>query len=365
MLNFDFATRNLRYADRACSLTVEAAGIVKSEKHYPVFNIEGKEYIFKPISQSKPFATAFFPLAEAFWSQLLPQYFNVQMPQYYLAECASYHDEVPKYLDTGCISENALASGEHLVNLLEWFNAHPDPAVGIANYENYCYMYYDYVPIFESQLFQSRKDLAEQLAMQVLLSILTADENYHYENVAFVCNEAGEILRLCPPIDHEFSELFAFPDDEPEFLHFLLLHANAIKGKLDEAEMIRHPEYVRRNLEYIINHFPGLTKSFANSLQRLHADMENGTALNSILDAGSPTTLPCDSNAWRVGRALYHDHDPEKAEKNKKYLKKSSINMDEFWSDRIMFLGLLSKVLLDVIDLPFTASYSCPAISKL
>lgn len=349
-MNLDFSTRNLRYADRTRNLAIEAAGVVKSEKHYPVFDIDGKEYIFKPISQSKPFATAFFPLAEAFWSQLLPQYFGVQMPQYYLAECAGYHDEAPKYLDTGCISENALAPGEHLVNLLEWFNAHPDPAVDIANYENYCYMYYDYVPIFESHLFQTRKDLAEQLAMQLLLSVLTADENYHYENVAFVCNEAGEILRLCPPIDHEFSELFAFPDDEPEFLHFLLLHTNAIKGEIDEAEAICHPKYVRQNLEYILKHFPGLLKSFADSLQRLHADIENGVILKAVQNASGALTTTCDSNAWRVGRALYHDHDSEKAEKNKKYLKESSINMDEFWSDRIMFLGLLSKVLLDVID---------------
>ena len=271
------------------------------------------------------------------------------MPQYYLAECAGYHDEAPKYLDSGCISENALAPGEHLVNLLEWFNAHPDSAVDIANYENYCYMYYDYVPIFESQLFQSRKDLAEQLAMQVLLSVLTADENYHYENVAFICDDTGEILRLCPPIDHEFSELFAFPDDEPEFLHFLLLHANAIKGKTDEAEAIRHPEYVRQNFEYILRHFPGLAKSFADNLQRLRADIEAGTLFHSVQGSDVSATLPCDSNAWHVGRALYHDHDPEKAEKNKKYLKVSVIDMSEFWSDRLMFLGLISKVLCDTI----------------
>lgn len=349
MPNFDFATRNLSYTDRTRNLTVEAVGIVKSKKHYPVFDMDGKEFIFKPISQSKPFATTFFPLAEAFWSQLLPQYFGVQMPQYYLAECADYHAEVPKYLDTGCISENALGPGEHLVNFLEWFVAHPDPVVDIANYENFCYMYYDYVTIFESQLFQSQKDLAKQLAMQVLLSILTADENYHYENVAFICDDTGEILRLCPPIDHEFSELFAFPDDEPEFLHFLLLHANAIKGKTDEAEAIRHPEYVRQNFEYILRHFPGLTKSFADNLQRLRADIEDGNILHSIQGADSPVTLPCDSNAWRVGRTLYHDHDTEKAEKNKKYLKESTIDMSEFWPDRIMFLGLISKVLYDTI----------------
>lgn len=349
MPNFDFTTRKLYYTDRTRNLAVEAAGVVKSEKHYPVFDMDGKDYIFKPISQSKPFATAFFPLSEAFWSQLLPQYFGTPMPQYYLAECAGYHDEAPKYLDTGCISENALGPGEHLVNLLEWFVAHPDPAVDIANYENFCYMYYDYVPIFESQLFQSRKDLAEQLAMQVLLSILTVDENYHYENVAFICDDTGEILRLCPPIDHEFSELFAFPDDEPEFLHFLLLHANAIRGKPTEAGAIRHPEYIRQNLEYILKHFPGLSKSFADNLLRLRADIEDRTILNAIQSAGGQPTTACDSNAWRVGRALYHDHDPEKAEKNKKYLKESTIDMSEFWNDRLMFLGLIAKVLYDAI----------------
>ena len=88
MPNFDFATRTLSYTDRTRNLTVEAVGIVKSKKHYPVFDMDGKEFIFKPISQSKPFATTFFSLAEAFWSQLLSQYFGVQMPQYYLAECA-------------------------------------------------------------------------------------------------------------------------------------------------------------------------------------------------------------------------------------------------------------------------------------
>lgn len=47
--------------------------------------------------------------------------------------------------------------------------------------------------------------MAEQLAMQILVSMLKGDQNYHYENIAFVCNKKGEILRLAPMIDHEFS----------------------------------------------------------------------------------------------------------------------------------------------------------------
>ena len=47
-------------------------------------------------------------------------------------------------------------------------------------------MFYDYRDIFESEFFQKHEDLAEQLAMQVLISVLKGDQNYHYENVAFL-----------------------------------------------------------------------------------------------------------------------------------------------------------------------------------
>ena len=33
--------------------------------------------------------------------------------------------------------------------------------------------------------------MAEQLAMQVLISVLKGDQNYHYENVAFLCDKDG------------------------------------------------------------------------------------------------------------------------------------------------------------------------------
>ena len=54
------------YKDRIRNLEVEAKGEVKSKKHFPVFNIDNKEFIFKPLSKSKPFCTPCFALSEVF-----------------------------------------------------------------------------------------------------------------------------------------------------------------------------------------------------------------------------------------------------------------------------------------------------------
>ena len=47
-------------------------------------------------------------------------------------------------------------------------------------------MFYDYTEILESTYFQTHQNLAEELAMQILVSVLKGDQNYHYE-----------ILHLC------------------------------------------------------------------------------------------------------------------------------------------------------------------------
>ena len=54
-------------------------------------------------------------------------------------------------------------------------------------------MFYDYRDIFESEFFQKHEDQAEQLAMQVLIFVLKGDQNYHYENVAFLCDKKVKI----------------------------------------------------------------------------------------------------------------------------------------------------------------------------
>lgn len=46
-------------------------------------------------------------------------------------------------------------------------------------------MYYDYSMIFDSKLMRENKKLSQQLATQILLSLLRLDQNYHYENILF------------------------------------------------------------------------------------------------------------------------------------------------------------------------------------
>mgnify|MGYP000408772019 CR=1 FL=1 len=128
-------------------------------------------------------------------------------PQYRLAFCEGYEAEVEKYYDYGTVSPMIYNKGEHLLNLLEFFRKYPDPKVHIDDYVNYCQMFYDYTEILESDYFQNNTAMAEELVMQILVSILKGDQNYHYENIAFVCDEDDKILRLAPMIDHEFSRI--------------------------------------------------------------------------------------------------------------------------------------------------------------
>ena len=67
--------------------------------------------------------------------------------------------------------------------------------------------------------------------MQILISVLKGDQNYHYENIAFVCNASGQILRLAPMIDHEFSTYFMFPDNIQRHTYWLDELKRSIEGK--------------------------------------------------------------------------------------------------------------------------------------
>jgi len=63
----------------------------------------------------------------------------------------------------------------------------------------------------KSEVFIQRKDLSRRLGEMVLISMLTRNINFHYENVSFIC-ENNKIIDLAPPIDHEFSTLSIMPD---------------------------------------------------------------------------------------------------------------------------------------------------------
>lgn len=121
--------------------------------------------------------------------------------------------------------------GEHLLNLLEFFRTYPDEKVQIDDYLNYCQMFYDYTEILEADYFQTHRGIAEDLAMQILISVLKGDQNYHYENIAFVCDASGQILRLAPMIDHEFSTCFMFPDNLSRHNYWFGELQRSIEGK--------------------------------------------------------------------------------------------------------------------------------------
>ena len=270
------------YAERTGNLKAEAVGVVSGEKHFPVF--EGR-MVFKPLTKSKPLSTPLFAYAEVFWSWVIDAYF-IPAPQYQLALCRGYEAECGKYYDYGTVSPMIYEEGEHLLNLLEFFRAYPDDKVQIDDYLNYCQMFYDYTEILEADYFQKNREIAKNLAMQILISVLKGDQNYHYENIAFVCNASGQILRLAPMIDHEFSTYFMFPDNIQRHTYWLDELKRSIEGKSVRPEeykdfpnekerrlMEKSATCLYRNLIYIKEHYPEVTATFLENVSRLKRDL--------------------------------------------------------------------------------------------
>ena len=307
---------------RTGNLKAETVGVVKGEKHFPVFD---GNLVFKPLTKSKPFSTPLFAYAEVFWSWVINEYF-VPVPQYQLAVCKGYEAETEKYYDYGTVCPMIYGEGEHLMNLLEFFRKYPDDKVKINDYVNYCQMFYDYTQILEADYFQTYQELAEELAMQILISILTGDQNYHYENIAFVCNEAGEILRLAPMIDHEFSTYFMFPDSMSRHLYWFEQLQRSIAG--DEVQPEEYADFtnekerrlmeksatcLHRNLIYIKEHYPKVTDVFLKKLDNLEADIRENKEMFYI-QKNLDYPDHANSNVYLTGKARYKDHDEEKAE---------------------------------------------------
>jgi hypothetical protein len=315
--------KNYTYHNRTGNLTAEAVGIVKGEKHFPIF--EGN-MIFKPLSKSKPLCTPLFAYAEVFWSQVIDKYF-MPVPIYQLAWCRGYEAVEEKYYDYGtvvpCIYNPA--EGEHLKNLLEFFREHPDEKVDIDHYVNYCQMFYDYTDIFQAAFFQKNPDLAAQLALYVLVAILKGDQNYHYENVAFLCDSSDNIKGMAPMIDHEFSAYFMFPDDlgenarwfgelqrsisgEPVGAEEYQFMSNAAERKLMEKSAV----VLHKNLVYIKEHFPKVTLDFLKRLSKFEEDLKNHSD-EFFLKKEEDYPDTANSNAWLIGKARYKDKNEEAA----------------------------------------------------
>jgi len=324
----NYTSKIYTYSNRLGNLTAEAVGVIKGEKHFPVFE---DRIIFKPLTKSKPLSTPLFAYAEVFWSWAINTYF-MPVPQYWLAFCEGYEAETGKYYDYGTAVPFAYEEGEHLMNLLEFFRKYPDEKVKIDDYLNYCQMFYDYTDILESTYFQTHRELAEELAMQILISVLKGDQNYHYENIAFVCNEAGEILRMAPMIDHEFSTYFMFPDSMGQHMYWFGELERSIEGRevqpdeydwlVNETErrmMEKSAICLHKNLVYIKEHYPAVTERFLEKLGQFEHDLIEHKELFEVKKC---TDYPdhANSDAWLIGKARYKDHDEEKtAEYEAKY----------------------------------------------
>lgn len=333
MKQISYEITELNYHERSGNLKAQASGVVKSEKYFPYYIQENNEkIIFKPLSKTKPLTTPLFAYAEVFWSYVINKYF-MPAPIYRLAICHGYEAEQPKYYDYGTIVPSICKEGEKLVNLLEFFREHQDKQVNIGDYENYCMIFYDYTDIFQSEIIQSRKELAEELAMHVLVSVLKGDQNYHYENVAFLCNRQGEVLRMAPMIDHEFSTLFLFPDDMGSYVdcYMELIHSvrgseqtlpKQLKGEKQQRMVEASSRNLHRNIQYILKNYPKVVDKFIEGLEIFVRELER----LSLQDFGY--LFPCNSWSYSIGKARYKDSDEEKAKELEQKIKYTEIDID-------------------------------------
>ena len=161
--------------------------------------------------------------------------------------------------------------------------------------------------------------------MQILVSVLKGDQNYHYENIAFVCNESGEILRMAPMIDHEFSTYFMFPDSTGQHMYWFGELERSIEGReiradeydwlVNETErhmMEKSATCLHKNLVYIREHYPLVAEEFLKKLSRLENDLIEHKEWFAVKKSpGYPDHA--NSDAWMIGKARYKDHDEVKA----------------------------------------------------
>ena len=226
--------------------------------------------------------------------------------------------------------ENILKSNEHLVNLYEYFRDNKDENVDINDYVNYCMMFYDYTNILETKIFKERKDLAHQLVMQILLSILSINQNFHYENIAFICNENNEIIELAPPIDHEFSSYFLFPDD-----------INKHKKYFDNfIEELNNKESVtRKNIEYIKENYSNIVIEFLEKLTNLKNEILTNSNLFLFDDYGF--VQEGNSFSYMIGECRYKENDEKNAKIYELIFKPIKIdlqNMNKLFLEEIVII---------------------------
>lgn len=338
-------------------MVAEAHSKVKSTKEFPLYMIDGKKMIYKPLSKTKPLTTPFFAYSEVYWSYIINKYFDSKAPRYYLAETKQEDDIKSKYYNKGVLVESLTPNNEKLINLYDYFNKYPDGKVDIKDYINYCMMNYDYTMILESDFITNNKEIGEGLAYQILLSILREDQNFHYENINFTFK--NNHLLLEPPIDFEFSTPFLYPDDEKIYEYEQRKYFNSVKIDYEKDEVSEFLKKIAlkkgflldskiiRNICLIVKLYPDIVLKFVKNLDRFIEDYDI-----SINDPDNYIGL-LNSDYWRVGHALYKDNNLEEYERLKKEISLININKEDIFkrisSDVLEFskhLNLTLKIYL-------------------
>lgn len=318
------------YNEREGNLDVEAVGVVKSKKYFPIFNVNGEDKVFKPLSKTKPLTTEMFSYAEVYWSYVINRYFDERTPLYRLARCRNNEE---KYYENGTLVRK-IGNGK-FVNLLEYFNMHPEEAFDISDYINYCMEDYDYTMILNSSFIKGNREVGAELAFQILLSILRMDQNFHYENINLDPNDG---FKPIPPIDFEFSTPFLYPEDMTQRSFYIKKYLNhlsfptmmqyeikkALGGQIDLDPWTK----IMKNIFVIVRDYPEVVDRFMGCLESYYKDID---AIN-LSDEYGFIEEEASSEYWQIGHAKYKDNDEAKSRELMGKIKKQPIDKDRVFA---------------------------------
>lgn len=331
-MEYLFKVIDLKKEQKIGNLQVEAHSKVKSTKYFPIYMINSKKMIFKPLSKTKPLTTPFFAYSEVYWSYVISKYFISKTPRYSLAVSDSIEKEQPKYFNKGVLVEVINPNDEEMINLFDYFNKYPESAVDIKDYVNYCMKNYDYTNILLSNFIKNNNAIGEELAYQILLSILRQDQNFHYENINFIVNENK--LSLAPPIDFEFSTPFLYPDKIDKYKNEQEKYKSDLTINYEETLNMLLLKYIHpdelicgsvliQNICLIVKMYPDIVLKFINDLENFIQDIPQIRITDYDNYIG-----PLNSDYWLTGNAFYKENDIEKYEKLRKEIILETINKE-------------------------------------
>ena len=302
------------------NLTSESHSSVKSTKHFPLYFIDGKTMIFKPMSKTKPLTTPFFSYSEVFWSYVINKYFSSSAPRYYLA-LGKEGDLEEKYYEKGVLVEKLNSNCEELINLYDFLERYKQDDIDIHDYVNYCIKTYDYTSILNSNFIKKNPDIGKDIAFQVLLSILRMDQNFHYENINFILKD--DSISVAPPIDFEFSNFFLYPDDRKKyeserdsyFLNMNIPEENDLDRKIYKMlckEAGLETDINRKNIIFIVEHYKELVEDFIKCLDLFIDELKDIKIEDNYDYIGD-----LNSDSWKAHKKLIEKIELVSVDKNK------------------------------------------------